>query len=114
VKLRLVGRQASGTLVDWRYAFHHQWLRTGHFTRTRQYHPIVRFEASDGSAHNVASNLGYDTRPDWPVGRPFTVHYDPANPEDATVDPLSPTWIFPAVFVVTGLVVLCAGLRLWI
>ena len=113
-KLPLVGRQATGTLVEWQHTFHHKWLPTGHFTRTRQYFPIVRFETADGSARRVVSGLGYDPKPDWPVGRPFTVRYDPGDPDDATVDPISPTWVFAAVFAIAGLVVLCAGLRAWL
>jgi uncharacterized protein DUF3592 len=110
-KLRLLGRQATGTLVDWQRTFHHKWLGNGRFTQTRRYFPVVRFETADGSTRRVVSNLGYDPKPDWPAGRPFTVRYDPGDPNEATVDPISSTWVFPAVFAVAGLVVLCAGLR---
>lgn len=110
VKLYLVGRRASGALVGWRYAYHHKWLGDGNFIKLSHFHPIVRFEASGGSRHDVVSDLAYD-RPEWPVGRPSTVRYDAANPNDATIDPLAPTWIFSVIFLIAGLVVLCAAFR---
>lgn len=109
VKLYLVGGRVSGVLVRWRHAYHHRWLGNGRILRVVHFHPVVRFEAPDGSHHDVVSDLAYDERPAWPVGRPFQVRYDPANPRDATVDPLAPTWIFPVVFLVGGVVVLWAA-----
>jgi hypothetical protein len=75
----------------------------------RHFYPVVRFEAPGGSHHDLVSDLAYD-EPVWPAGRPFVVRYDPANPKDATVDPLTPTWIFLAVFLIAGLIILCAAL----
>jgi hypothetical protein len=69
--------------------------------------PVVRFEATDGSQHDVVSELGYEDAPAWPIGRQFEVRYDPANPRDATIDPMTPTWIFPVIFLIAG------GLILW-
>ena len=113
-KLPLLGRKTSGALVGWRHTFHHKWLPTGHFTRSSEHFPVVRFETPDGAQHDVVSGLGYSPKPDWPAGRPFAVRYDPSDPSDATVDPVSPTWVFSAVFAVAGIVVLCAGLRQWL
>jgi hypothetical protein len=107
----LFGRRAKGRLTGMRYAYHQQWLRSGHFARTKLYYPIVRFDADDGSAHSVVSELGYEAWPGWASDHPFNVRYNPTNPRDATADPLTPTWVFPAVFLIAGLVVLVAGLR---
>ena len=106
----LLGRQARGNLAGLRHAYHHQWLRNGQFTRTKLYYPVVRFHAEDGSPHHVVSELGYES-PAWTFGHSFSVRYNPSNPRDATVDPLTPVWVFPAVFLIAGLVVLVAGLR---
>jgi hypothetical protein len=112
VRLQFVGQRVSGVLVNWRHTYRHRWLGNGLFMELRHFHPIVRFEVPGGSHHEVVSDLAYDAVPDWPVGRPFPVRYDPANPKDATIDPLPPTWIFLAVFLVAGLIVLYAALRL--
>jgi hypothetical protein len=37
------------------------------------------------------------------------VRYAPADPADSTIDPLTPMWIFPAIFLVSGAVVLVAA-----
>ena len=110
VNLPLTGRRADGTLVDWRSSLHEKYLRTGHHIVSRQHFPVVRFEAEDGSCHTVVGSVGYDPRPDWPVGRPFAVRHARDNPSDATIDPLSPTCFFPAVFLAAGLVILAAAL----
>ena len=109
VRLPLFGRQTTGALADWRHTFEQKWLRSGHVVRTTRYYPIVRFETANGSPHQATGRIGYETKPDWPVGRPFTVRYAPADPTDATVDPLTPMWVFPAVFVVSGVVMLIVG-----
>jgi hypothetical protein len=109
VRLYLVGRRVSGILVNWRHAYRHQYLGNGLYVEFRHFYPIVRFEVPGGSQHDIESDLAYDV-PDWPAGRPFTVRYDPANPKDATVDPLAPTWIFLAIFVIAGLIMLYAAL----
>ena len=113
VKLHLIGRAISGVLVRWRYTYHHQWLGNGRILRLRHLHPVVRFETPDGSHHDVVSDLAYDYdgAPNWPIGREFQVRFNPANPRDATIDPLSPTWVFPAIFLIAGLIILCAAAR---
>ena len=111
VKLPLIGRRATGTLLDWRISFHDKYLRTGHHIVSRQHFPVVQFEAEDGSSHTVVGSVGYDPKPDWPVGRPFAVRYAGGNPKDATIDALSPTWFFAAVFLAAGLVILSAAVR---
>ena len=110
VKLHLRGRRVTGALVDWRYTFDQKWLRSGHEVKTRHYFPIVRFEAADGSQHRVVSSLGYEAKPDWPVGRPFAVRYDPADLKHATPDPPTLAWIGPAAFLAVGIALLSAGL----
>ncbi len=107
VRLYLVGRRASGVLVNWWRTYHHQWLGTGHGIQALL--SVVRFEVPGGSHHDLVSDLAYD-KPDWPAGRPFTVRYDPANPKDATVDPLAPTWIFLAIFLIAGFIILYAAI----
>ncbi|MPZ32982.1 MAG: DUF3592 domain-containing protein [Rhodospirillales bacterium] len=111
VKLHLIGRRVSGALVDWRYTYHHQYLGNGRILLLRHFHPAVRFEASGGSPHDVVSDLAYDEVQNWPIGRPFGVRYDPANPREATIDPLAPTWMFPAVFLIAGVIMLWAAVR---
>jgi hypothetical protein len=111
VKLHLVGRHGSGALVSWRYTYRQRWLGNGRILQLRHFHPVVRFEAPDGSHHDIVSDLDYDDVPDWPIGRPFRVRYDPAHPRDATVDPLAPTWMFPAVFLIAGVIMLWAAVR---
>jgi hypothetical protein len=112
VKLPLVGRRVTGELIDWKRTFHEKYLRSGHHITSRQYYPVVRFETPDGARHVVVGSLGYDARPDWPAGHPITVLYAAGNPRDAAIDPLSPTWVFSAVFLVAGLVILAAAIRI--
>ncbi len=114
VHLPLFGRQATGTLAGWRHTFAQKWLRSGHQIRTTRYYPVVRFETPDGSRHETVSDFGYETKPDWPISRPIAVRYASANPADATVDPLTPLWVFPTVFLVAGVVVLCAAIGPWL
>lgn len=112
VKLHLVGRRGSGALVNWRYTYHQRWLGNGRILQLMHFHPVVRFEAPGGSHYDVVSDLDYDDVPEWPIGRPFPVRYDPADPRDATIDPLTPIWIFPAVFLIAGAIILWAAVRL--
>ena len=114
VHLPLFGRQATGTLTGWRHTFEQKWLRSGHEIRTTYYYPVVRFETPDGSQHEAVGGLGYEAKPDWPIGRPLAVRYASANPADATLDPLTPMWVFPAVFLVSGAIVLCAAISPWL
>jgi hypothetical protein len=109
VKLAVIGRRADGALVDWKSTFHEKYLRSGHHIVSRQHFPVVAFEVTDGSRHTVTGRIGYDPKPDWPVDRPFAVRYAAGNPRDATIDPLSPTWVFPAVFLAAGIVVLISA-----
>ncbi|MBI2739920.1 MAG: DUF3592 domain-containing protein [Rhodospirillales bacterium] len=108
VKLHLVGQRTTGVLLYWQHTNHHRWLGNGRIMRSRHYHPVVRFEASDNAQHHVVSELAYEEVPNWPVDRPFVVRYDPKNPRNATIDPLDSTWIFPAIFLFGGLVVIYA------
>jgi uncharacterized protein DUF3592 len=109
VRLALIGRRADGALVDWKRTFHERYVRSGHHLVWRQHFPVVEFEVPDGSRHTVTGGIGYDTRPDWPDHRPFAVRYAADNPDDATIDPLSPTWVFSAVFLAAGVVVLASA-----
>lgn len=109
VKLHLVGGRVPGALVNWRYIHHLRWLGNGRSLRVMHFHPVVRFETPDGLSHVVVSELAYEEPPAWPAGRSFQVRYDPTNPRDATIDPLAPTWIFPVVFLVAGVVILWAA-----
>ena len=109
VKLALIGRRADGALIDWKRTFHEQYLRSGHHVVSRQHFPVVAFDATDGARHTVTSGIGYDPQPDWPVDRRFAVRYAARNPNDATIDPLSPTWVFSAVFLVAGIAVLISA-----
>jgi hypothetical protein len=109
VKLALIGRRADGALVDWKRTFHEKYLRSGHHIVSRQHFPVVAFTATDGSRHTVVGGIGYDLQPDWPVGHSIPVRYDAGNPDDATIDPLSPTWMFPAVFLAAGVVILISA-----
>ena len=111
VKLPVFGRPATAALTGWRHTFEHKWLRSGHFTRTTLYYPVVEFEVPDGARYKASSDVGYPAKPDWPIGRPLAVRYAAANPRDATIDPLTPMWVFPAVFLVAGVVVLLAAIR---
>ena len=114
IHLPLFGRHATGTLAGWRRTFHQKWLRSGHQIRATHYYPVVRFETPDGSRHETVGGLGYETKPDWPIGHPIAVRYASANPADATVEPLTPLWVFPAVFLVSGAIVLWAAISPWL
>jgi uncharacterized protein DUF3592 len=109
VKLALIGQHADGALIDWKRTFREKYLHSGHHVVSRQHFPVVAFQAADGSRHTVVGAVGYDPQPDWPVGRPFPVRYAAGNPDDATIDALSPTWVFPAVFLAAGIVVLISA-----
>lgn len=111
VRLYLVGSRASGVLVNWRRAYRRQWLGNGLYAEFRHFYPIVRFELPVGSHYEIVSDLAYDGL-DWPAGCTFAVRYDPANPKDATADPLTPTWFLLTVFLIAGLILLYVGLRL--
>lgn len=111
VRLHLVGSRASGILVNWRRTHRREWLGNGLYAEFRHFYPIVRFEVPDGSHYEIVSDLAYDGL-DWPASGCFAVRYDPANPKDATVDPLAPTWLLLAVFLLAGLILLYVGLRL--
>ena len=112
VKLYVRGQHVTGALIGWRYTFDQKWLRSGHKVVTRCYYPIVRFEAADGSQHRVESAVGYEAKPDWPIGRPFPVRYDRTSPRDATADPASRAWIAPALSLIVGAALLYAGIHL--
>ncbi len=86
--------------MGWRHTFEQKWPRSGRLVRTTYYYPVARFETPDGSQHQATGSIGYDTRPDWPLGRGFVVRYAPAEPADSTIDPLTPMWIFPAIFLI--------------
>jgi UPF0716 family protein affecting phage T7 exclusion len=111
LRLVLRGRQVTGTLVRWRFTWDKKYLPNGSVYKRDGYHPIVRFQTPDGAQYFVEGN-DYNPRPDWPLGHPFDVRYDRANPRDATTDGNRPSWRAGAILLAVGVVLIIAAIWL--
>ena len=93
------GAQAQGTVVS---------AGTG---GGKFHHPRVRFTTPDGRTVEFTSMLGYPRELD--VGAPVPVRYPPDDPEQADLDSVA-TWLLPgALYLLTGLGLLVAGVNLY-
>jgi hypothetical protein len=104
IVLALRGRHAIGALVRWKHTFHQNFHRSGLEVRKTAFYAIVRFQTVAGSQHQVEGGLGHATKPDWPIGHPLPVRYDPANPADATVEGFLRPWATSVIFLIVGAV----------
>jgi hypothetical protein len=83
--------KAEGTVV---------WLNSGGS------HPEIRFRTPSGQAITYAQNgLIFGFKEDDKV----TVLYDPAKPQDASIDDSGALWGFPSLFALLGLVFVAAS-----
>jgi hypothetical protein len=114
IKLSVRGQDATGALVYWKHTFDQKFLPSGREVRKTAFYAIVRFQTADGSQHQVVSGEGHEKKPDWPIGHPFPIRYDPANPADATVKGSARPWVTPAAFLIVGAGVLIAAIYLWL
>ena len=112
-KLYIRGQQTSGKLVWWRHTFHQKFYPSGLEVRRTCVYPVVRFQAADGSEHQVESGKGHETKPDWPIGHPFAVRYDPSNPSNASVVGTKQPWKVSAAILIVGAALVLAAIYLW-
>jgi hypothetical protein len=105
--VRSLAREASapGLVVD-------MTLRQSYDSETRvtseYYYPVVQFDLNDGTPKRVQLSEG-SWPPEYEVGQPVTVLYDPEKPLDARIKSASSTflkWILPGVTGVVGVVFL--------
>jgi hypothetical protein len=113
IKLYVGGRRTTGKLLRWRQTFYQKFYRSGLEVKKTYFYPIVSFQAADGSEHQVESGKGYETKPDWPIGHPFALRYDPSNPSQASVDGTTPPWKGRASVLIAGVVLVLAAIWQW-
>jgi len=79
------------------------------------YYPVVEFDLPDGTRKRVQLSEG-SWPPEYEIGQPVTVLYDPAHPLDARIKSLSSTllmWILPGITGIVGIVFLGVTLLVW-
>jgi hypothetical protein len=113
VKLCIRGQQTTGKLVWWRQTFYQKFHRGGLEVRRTCFYPVVRFQAADGSEYRVESGEGHETKPNWPIGHPFAVRYDPSNPSNASVEGTTQPWKVSAAILIVGAALVLAAIYLW-
>ena len=72
------------------------------------YYPVVEFNLPDGTRKQVQLSEG-SWPPEYEIGQPVTILYDPAHPLDARIKSPSSTllmWIFPGITGFVGIVFL--------
>jgi succinate dehydrogenase/fumarate reductase cytochrome b subunit len=72
------------------------------------YYPVVEFDLPDGTPKRVQLSEG-SWPPEYEVGQPVTVLYDPVKPLDARIKSTSSTilkWILPGITGIVGIVFL--------
>jgi Protein of unknown function (DUF3592) len=76
--------------------------------RVTIYYPVVRFTAANGRVVQFTRGVGSDP-PDYRVGDAVRVHYDPSNPQHATIESLLDLWGWAIALITVGLVLLTIG-----
>ena len=113
VRLFIRGQQTTGKLVWWRQTFYQKFYPSGLEVKRMCFYPVVRFQAADGSEYQVESGKGHEAKPDWPIGHPFAVRYDPSNPSNASVEGTSQPCRVSAAILVVGAALVLAAIYLW-
>jgi hypothetical protein len=80
-RLLVTGRRTVGSLESWEQKSGRTAGSGGGMTT--YYHPVIRYQAIDGSQHKLVGDFGHAPKPNWTIGRSFRICYDPANPESA-------------------------------
>lgn len=102
--IRLLAREASapGQVVD-------MTVRQSYDNETRitseYYYPVVEFAMPDGTAKRVQLSEG-SWPPEYEVGQPVTILYDPAKPLDARIKSASSMilkWVLPGITGIIGI-----------
>lgn len=98
----------------WGYLFPILWPRTqGVVVRYRRkygsegrfYHPMVRYELSDGRTLIGMSRTGWWRYP-WPVGTHVAIRYSPQQPRHIEIESLAGLWGVPIVLLIGFCIVL--------
>ena len=89
--------RAQGTVVDNAY----QTTFDGTH-QTGAYYPVVEFAAAEGQTVRFTDGVG-SLPPDYTVGAPVTVFYDPSDPRTARLASWKRLWFAPTLLVVVGL-----------
>ena len=79
------------------------------------YYPVVEFDLPDGAHKRVQLPEG-SWPPEYEIGQPVTILYDPAHPLDARIKSSSSTllmWIFPGITGFIGIVFLGITIIVW-
>lgn len=79
------------------------------------YYPVVEFDLPDGNHKRVQLSEG-SWPPEYEIGEPVTILYDPAHPLDARIKSSSSTllmWIFPGITGFIGIVFLGVTIIVW-
>jgi len=76
--------------------------------RSVTYAPRVRFILPDGSSHEFTSTMS-SSDPDYSVGEPIKILYDPTKPDEAEVDSFFAIWGGPAILGFLGLTFAAIG-----
>jgi hypothetical protein len=112
--IRKLTREASapGQVVD-------MVVRQSYDSETRvtneYYYPVVEFDVPDGSHKHVQLSEG-SWPPEYEIGQPVTILYDPAHPLDARIKSTSSLmlmWIFPGITGFVGIVFLGVTILVW-
>jgi hypothetical protein len=113
LKLHVGGQRTIGKLVWWRHTFYQKFYRSGLEVKKNWFYPVVSFQAADGSEHQVEGGKAYEAKPDWPIGHPFALRYDPSNPSHASVEGTTPPWKGRASLLIVGAVLVLAAIFVW-
>ena len=112
--IRKLSREASapGRVVDMvvRQSYDSETKVTNEY-----YYPVVEFDLPGGTHKQVQLSEG-SWPPEYEIGQPVTVLYDPTHPLDARIKSTSSSmlmWIFPGITGIVGIVFLGVTLVVW-
>jgi hypothetical protein len=91
--------RADGVVID---------LIVSRDSDSETYHPRVRFTTAKGQSLEFTSSVG-SRPPGFDIGEHVTVLYDPADPEDASIDSFFQLWFGALILGVLGSVMVVGG-----
>jgi hypothetical protein len=95
------GKEAMGKVVD---------IESRRGSKGKVYAPVIEYATPDGVMHRFTSRFASSNYPS--IGSSETIIYDPANPSEALEKSFFQMYVFPGIFMFSGLLVIFLGIIL--
>ena len=103
------GRRTTGTVVA-QEKHTDTTDQDGSEVKEVSYYPVIEFEALGGEKVRFTGSTGRGKRPDFRLGAPVDVIYDPAHPARAQIASFSQFWLGPLTLIIAGAIFLAMGI----